>query len=35
MGVDVAVNPADLMAHLIVEQMSLGDVLAHSGPGSS
>jgi trk system potassium uptake protein TrkA len=34
MGVDVAVNPADLMAHLIVEQMSLGDVLAHSGPGS-
>ncbi|HXF60118.1 MAG TPA: TrkA family potassium uptake protein [Caldilineaceae bacterium] len=27
MGVDVAVNQADLMAHLIVEEMSLGDMM--------
>lgn len=27
MGVDVALNPADLMAHLIAEEMSLGDML--------
>jgi trk system potassium uptake protein TrkA len=27
MGVDVAVNQADLMAHLIAEEMSLGDML--------
>ncbi|MCB0226094.1 MAG: TrkA family potassium uptake protein [Anaerolineae bacterium] len=27
MGVDVAVNQADLMAHLIAEQMSLGDMM--------
>ncbi|HET7376985.1 MAG TPA: TrkA C-terminal domain-containing protein, partial [Anaerolineae bacterium] len=26
MGVDVALNQADLMAHLIVEEMSLGDM---------
>jgi trk system potassium uptake protein TrkA len=27
MGVDVALNQADLMAHLIVEEMSLGDMM--------
>lgn len=27
MGVDVAVNQADLMAHLIAEEMSLGDMM--------
>lgn len=27
MGVDVALNQADLMAHLIAEQMSLGDMM--------
>ncbi len=27
MGVDVAFNPADLMAHLIAEEMSLGDMM--------
>src|SRR3989304_5970904 len=27
MGVDVALNQADLMAHLIVEEMSLGDMV--------
>jgi trk system potassium uptake protein len=27
MGVDVALNQADLMAHLIAEEMSLGDVM--------
>ena len=27
MGVDVAVNQADLMAHLIVEEMSVGDMM--------
>ena len=27
MGVDVALNQADLMAHLIAEEMSLGDML--------
>ncbi len=28
MGVDVALNQADLMAHLIIEEMSLGDMMA-------
>lgn len=27
MGVDVALNPSDLMAHLIAEEMSLGDMM--------
>jgi trk system potassium uptake protein len=27
MGVDVALNPADMMAHLIAEEMSLGDMM--------
>jgi trk system potassium uptake protein TrkA len=27
MGVDVALNQADLMAHLIAEEMSLGDMM--------
>lgn len=27
MGVDVALNQADLMAHLVVEEMSLGDMM--------
>jgi trk system potassium uptake protein TrkA len=27
MGVDVALNQADLLAHLIVEEMSLGDIM--------
>ena len=27
MGVDVALNQADLMAHLIAEEMSMGDML--------
>ena len=27
MGVDVALNQADLMAHLILEEMSLGDMM--------
>ena len=27
MGVDVALNQADLLAHLVAEEMSLGDMM--------